>query len=330
MYLGMVAVNALAALLPINGVTPAEVSDAYPNLFTPAGLTFSIWGVIYALLAAYTVYQLVSKNAPAELICRLGVLFSLSSAANIMWIFAWHHQVIPLSLVLMVLLLVCLIWMMGLITSMELTGWQLFFIKLPFAVYLGWITVATIANVTVLLVSLGWNGFGLPQQAWTMAVLTIGAIIGILAGARFQSIAYLLVFIWAYAASSSGTRRNPVQRAVSGVIMTAGVMIVFCCNGRNFSIQEDTRPKQAGKSAHKARFYDVLISAALRFFCRQRLQAFAERFAHHLLADGKKRDDRVPQQHARLLVHAPKLFDHRVDDGQPLLRQVAERLRADA
>ncbi len=197
-FLAMIVVNALAALLPINGITPGEVSDAYPNLFAPAGLTFSIWGVIYALLALFTGYQLLLKKAPEQLICRLGIVFSLSSVANILWIFAWHHQIIPLSAALMLILLVCLIWCLRLITSEELGSKEKFFVKLPFAVYLGWITVATIANITVLLVSLGWDGFGLSEQTWTVLVLAIGAVIGILAGLRFKSAAYLLVFIWAY------------------------------------------------------------------------------------------------------------------------------------
>ncbi len=197
-FLAMVVVNALSALLPINGITPGEVSDAYPNLFAPAGLTFSIWSLIYVLLAIYTVYQLVSKKAPQTLICKLGILFSLSSAANILWIFAWHYQIIPLSMALMLIILVFLIWILQVVTPHELTAKEKFFIKLPFAVYLGWITVATIANATVLLVSLGWDGFGLPEQTWTVLVLAVGAVIGILAGLRFKSIAYLLVFIWAY------------------------------------------------------------------------------------------------------------------------------------
>ena len=227
-FLAMVVVNALSAVLPINGITPGEVSDAYPNLFAPAGLTFSIWGLIYVLLALYTGYQLVSKNAPNELICKLSILFSISSAANILWIFAWHYQIIPLSMALILIILVCLIWILQLITSQALSIKEKFFIKLPFAVYLGWITVATIANVVVLLVSLGWDGFGVLEQTWTVLVLTVGTVIGILAGLRFKSIAYLLVFIWAYIGiiikhtSSSG-----FDGQYPAVVVAAGICIAL-------------------------------------------------------------------------------------------------------
>ena len=227
-FLAMVVVNALATLLPINGITTGEVSDSYPNLFAPTGLTFSIWGLIYALLALYTGYQLAAKKAPQKLICKLGIIFSLSSAANILWIFSWHYQIIPLTMVLMLIILVCLIWIMQLISSQELTRKEQFFIKLPFAVYLGWITVATIANATTLLVSIGWDGFGLPDSTWTVLLVAIGAVIGILTGLRFKSIAYLLTLVWAYA----GIIIKHVSAAGFGgqypaVIITAAVSIAL-------------------------------------------------------------------------------------------------------
>jgi hypothetical protein len=198
-YLAMLAVNALSALLPLGGLTPAQVSDQFPNLFTPAGLTFSIWGLIYLLLGLNLLYQISAKQTREELLCQINVPFALSSVANIFWIFSWHSLNIPLSLAFMLILLVSLIWIMRLITAEKLKPSEKFFIKLPFALYLGWITVATIANVTVLLVSIGWNGFGLPPEVWTVIVLAVGAVIGILTGIRFDSIAYLLVLIWGYA-----------------------------------------------------------------------------------------------------------------------------------
>lgn len=197
-FLAMIVVNALAVLLPINGITTGQVSDSYPNLFAPAGFTFSIWSLIYLLLALYTVYMLAAEKAPTALICRVNVLFSLSSVANVLWVLSWHNKLIPLSMLLMVLILVCLIIIMRMVTAETRLLSEKFFIKLPFAVYSGWITVAAIANATILLVSLGWNGFGLSEEVWTVLILAVGAVIGMLAGMRFKSIAYLLVLIWAY------------------------------------------------------------------------------------------------------------------------------------
>lgn len=202
-YLGMVIINGLANALPINGMNTGKVSDSYPNLFAPTGLTFIIWGVIYLLLAGYTAYQLglfqqEKKTANPDLLNKIGILFSISSLANFAWIFSWHYKVIPLSMLFMLVILVCLILITNLIKKENLTPNEKLFVRLPFSVYFGWITVATIANATVLLVSLGWNGFGISQVAWTVVILLVGWLIGTLTTLRNKDAAYGLVLIWAY------------------------------------------------------------------------------------------------------------------------------------
>jgi hypothetical protein len=202
-FLAMVVVNALATALPINGITTGDVSDSFPNLFAPTGLTFSIWGLINLLLAAYTLYQfglfqMDRGVAKAELFSKIGVLFSVSSLANALWIFAWHYYNIALSLLLMIVLLVFLILINLTLDKEELSSRDKFFIRLPFAVYLGWITVATVANVTSLLVYSGWNAFGIAEQVWTVIIIAVGLIIGAATTLRFRSYSYGLVIIWAY------------------------------------------------------------------------------------------------------------------------------------
>lgn len=198
-YIIMVVVNLLANSLPINGVTTGQVSDSYPNLFAPAAYTFAIWGLIYFLLAMYTVYQLIdgtSRNN--ELLNKIGVLFSVSSVANALWILSWHYYNIPLSMVLMIVILVCLILISKTINSNKLSKEERLFIRLPFSVYFGWITVATIANATTLLVSLGWDGFGISETVWTIIVLVMGMVIGIAVINNNVDFAYGLALIWAY------------------------------------------------------------------------------------------------------------------------------------
>ncbi len=202
-FLGMVAVNFLATSLPINGVTPDEVSDAYSNLFAPAGLTFSIWGLIYLLLLGFALFQfglLDAKDNPADpaLLVRTGVLFSISSLINMGWIFAWHYDQIGLSMILMALLLGSLIAINLLLRNKSLSLNAKILLKLPFSIYFGWITIATIANLTVLLVSLGWDGFGIPEQIWMILVLVAGLIIGTATMLKNHDTAYGLVIIWAY------------------------------------------------------------------------------------------------------------------------------------
>lgn len=233
-YLGMILVNALANILPINGITTGDVSDAYPNLFAPAGITFAIWGVIYLLLAGYTVYQLgiLGKKTPAtehaELLDRVGTLFTVSSVANILWIFAWHYRMIAVSQIFMTVILICLI-LINLRTHREdLTATEKLLVRLPFSVYFGWISVATIANVTTLLVDIGWDGFGVAEGTWTVMILLVGIAIGILTTVRLADIAYGLVFVWAY----SGILLKHVSPeffdfAHPAVVYTAMASIIF-------------------------------------------------------------------------------------------------------
>jgi hypothetical protein len=199
----MITVNILANALPINGLTTGEVSAELDNLFTPAGLTFSIWGLIYTLLGLYILYQsgLFSKNTKPseELLNSIGILFSVSSLANASWIIAWHYQQFALSLVIMLVLLITLILIVLRIKKESITGREILFVKIPFSIYFGWITVATIANVTVFLVSLGFTGLGIPEEIWAVVIISLGCIIALATMFFNKDIYYGLVIIWAYA-----------------------------------------------------------------------------------------------------------------------------------
>lgn len=202
-FLATVVVNALANILPINGITTGELSDLYPNLFVPAGLTFAIWGLIYVLLGIFVIYPLrpsLRRDAQKlDFVHRIGPLFFISCLANIGWIFAWHYQIVPLSLVLMLLLLGCLlaIYLRLNIGKSEATKAQRYFVHLPFSVYLGWITIATIANVTALLVDINWGRWGLSEQFWAVAVIIVGIAIALSMLFTRKDIYYSLVVDWA-------------------------------------------------------------------------------------------------------------------------------------
>lgn len=198
-YVAMVIVNFLANSLPINNRSTGVISDAYPNLFAPAGLTFSIWGLIYLLLGGYVIYQFVKSSQKREgLFKKINPWFIVTSMANIAWIFAWHYDYIGLSVLIMLTLLVSLIKMADIIRVERFTALEKLFVWAPFSIYFGWITVATIANITVFLVSLGWNGFEVADFIWTSIILLVGTLIGILRMTKDKNVAYGLVFVWAY------------------------------------------------------------------------------------------------------------------------------------
>jgi len=198
----MIVVNTLANTLPINGVDTGVISDSYPNLFAPAGITFSIWGIIYLLLGLFTFYQLgiINKNDEIsnELLNKVGITFTISSLINSSWIFAWHYQIIWLSLILMILLLASLIKIVLTIKEERLSTKEKLFVKVPFSIYFGWITVATVANVTIFLVSLNFKSFGLSEPLWAVLVIIVGALIGCITLLRNKDYFYGLVIIWAY------------------------------------------------------------------------------------------------------------------------------------
>lgn len=197
-YILMIVVNALANILPINNLTTGQVSDSFPNLFAPTGLTFSIWGVIYLLLGIYTVYQLLSKKINSKLSNQVNTLFIISSFINSAWIFAWHYKIIWLTVILMLVLLASLIKIADILNKEKLNSEEKLLYKIPFGVYFGWITVATIANITGFLVDIGWNGFGLPDTTWMILILFVGLVIAIWRMHKDSNLAYGLVPVWAY------------------------------------------------------------------------------------------------------------------------------------
>jgi hypothetical protein len=208
LFLATLVVNALANILPINGRTTGEVSDALPNLFVPAGLTFSIWGLIYLLLAGAVtagVLEAFRKDrAPAWGAIDYTVI-AVNLAANCGWILAWHYGQVGRSLVLMLVILASLVFLEERRYAAPKTEAQApgllrrFFLSTPLNVYLGWICVATIANATALLVSSGWEGFGLDPRAWTVVVIAAGLAVGLVLAFARKAVAAPLVVVWAYA-----------------------------------------------------------------------------------------------------------------------------------
>ena len=200
-YVIMIVINALANILPINGISTGDVSDLYANLFAPAGYTFLIWSIIYLALGGFVVFQFKSTYYSPEtgaMIQNMRKWFSVSSVANAFWIVSWHYDLIVVSMLLMLVILVALIKCMFLIHTAKLTSLERRWAQVPFSIYFGWITVATIANFTTLLVYADWNGFGLRLDAWTSAIVIIGLGISIMTIIRFKDVIYGFVILWAY------------------------------------------------------------------------------------------------------------------------------------
>ena len=188
---GMLVMNYLANALPLNNKTTGELSDSFPNLFVPSGLTFSIWGVIYIMIIIYCVVQFTGSDK--EVISNISWLFGISCILNALWIVFWHYGKIPLSLLVMLGILITLIYI-----NISIRNSTFGIIKASFGIYLGWICIATIANVTALLVNLNWNGFNISEEIWTMTMIFAGTMIVAITIYQLKNPFIGLSVIWAF------------------------------------------------------------------------------------------------------------------------------------
>ena len=199
--LATIVVNVLANALPINGQNTGAISDRFQVYFVPAGYVFAIWGVIYIGLIAFAIFQALPSQRENPRLRAAGWWIALGGLANIAWIFLWHYEQFPLTLIAMLVLLGTLIIIylgldIGRSTVSKVETWAA---RVPFSIYLGWITVATVANVTSLLYFLNWDGFGIAPEVWMWIVLAVVLVIAALMNFSRRDIAYTAVILWALA-----------------------------------------------------------------------------------------------------------------------------------
>ncbi|KYK31061.1 MAG: hypothetical protein AYK22_02630 [Thermoplasmatales archaeon SG8-52-3] len=235
-----VIVNSLANILPIGGKYTGELSDNIPNLFVPTGLTFSIWGVIYILIIIFSIYlgrDILKEEKTTKLyIEKISYFFIVTSIANILWIFLWHYEQVLLSLLVMILLFasLLLIYLRLNIGLEKISNKDKLFIHVPISVYIGWITVATIANVTAVLVKINWDGFGLSEDLWTILVILVAIIITIMILIKRKDYAYSAVIIWALLGIYlKRMTDDPIYGIKNQIAYTAliGIIVIFVIIG---------------------------------------------------------------------------------------------------
>lgn len=233
----MIATNALSWLLPINGKNTGQISDEYPNLFAPAGFTFSIWSLIYLSLFCFVIYQLwlaFSGKHPAALARIMGAMkewFLISCVVNATWLFAWHYELMPVTVGLMLILLASLFIIhvnFGIGQTNPGMAEKLF-VHVPFSIYLGWISIATLANITTLLVYAGWTGSVTFQVWWTISMIALGTLISIGMIFRRNNILHALVAVWAFYGILIKRREAGIpeqQPIIHGCVIAMGIIAI--------------------------------------------------------------------------------------------------------
>lgn len=234
-FLVMIATNMVAVLLPLNGKSTGELSDLYPNLFTPAGFTFSIWSLIYLSLLAFVVYQfvvLLKNQSSAAKIAAISPWFILNCFANAAWLFTWHYEMVAVSVLIMFLMLATLI-MIHVRLNLALP-WrpikEKLLLDVPFSLYLGWISIATIANVTALLVDKGIQPVSPNEETWTIIMICVGTAITLFMLLERNNYVFALVVCWAFY-GIIGARKAEGTQGVESIILAAkicmAVIILF-------------------------------------------------------------------------------------------------------
>jgi len=226
-FVAVVLVNGLAGSTKlIGGNNTAQISDANPTLITPAGYVFSIWGVIYVLLGIFTVFQALPCGKGNEFGGKVGWLFVWSSILNIVWLFLWQFEYLSLSVVVMFLLLATLILVylrLG-IGKSKIRLIEKVAFHLPFSVYLGWITIVTIANVSATLVSVNWDAFGISPETWAILIIAIALFIALFVIATRKDLAYTLVILWALLGIAVKQIEN--QKIVAATGISAALIVI--------------------------------------------------------------------------------------------------------
>jgi hypothetical protein len=235
--IAVIAVNAAANILPINGVNTGEISARYPTGFTPAGWVFSIWGLIYTGLAAFAVYAVRGRNTSR--LAGIEPAYWLSCVANGLWIFMWHYGRILESLALMLVILGCLVFIYVRLrsTSPPASLSERLCVDATFSLYFGWITTATLANLAAWFFALRTWPFGLPMDDWALLTVVTATAVYTAMGVRTQDAVYTAVFLWASLGIVLQTLQisDPVRLAAAAgcaVMLVVTAVSVFSVSAR--------------------------------------------------------------------------------------------------
>ena len=217
-FLFVIAMNVMSNALPINNQSMAEISAKYPSLFTPAGFTFSIWGVIYLALLLFVVYQALPAQRSNQAIASISRLFQINCIANSIWILVWHFDLLAVSVAVMLVILTTLA-----LIYRKLLGENLL-LRLPFSLYTGWISLATIANISALQIGSGWDDVGMSAIHWTLLKLALAGALGASIAIKYRDAAFVLVVAWAAYGISVMQSATP---AVAGAALTLCFMALM-------------------------------------------------------------------------------------------------------
>lgn len=217
----MVIINYLANSIPLNGQTTGEISSKVTVLFTPASYVFSIWGLIYFSLAIWIIRMLPGSRRHLPMYEKALFPFIFSCLLNVFWIFSWHYEFFISSVFLMIALLLILIRLYQTVKNANASFFDLF----PFSLYLGWISVATIANISFTLEFYDWSGWGLSDVTWTIVMLCVATALALIFSKRQRDVVYPLVFVWAFV--GIGVKNQGIEQGLANTAFILAAVILI-------------------------------------------------------------------------------------------------------
>ncbi|HCF25641.1 MAG TPA: hypothetical protein DEV81_00085 [Cyanobacteria bacterium UBA11049] len=230
--LATLTVNILSNFFPAQGLNIGEIANTILQgvQITPANYAFAIWGLIYLGLIAYGIYQLRPTQHSNPTIRRVDILLIVACIAQMAWVYLFTLRLFWLSVVAMLAILLPLIaaYLQLGIGKQRVSRQQRWLVQVPFSIYLGWISVATIVNIASALYISSWDGWGISAAGWTVIMLIVGGVIGAFVATQRADIAFTLVFVWAYVAIAIRNLNNPaiwITAVVAAIILA--VMLVF-------------------------------------------------------------------------------------------------------
>lgn len=239
-FAAMIIINVLAETLPIGGLTTGQVSGQYGNVFTPAGFTFGIWGVIYLMLAAFVIYHLIVRSPEAdELIEDIGYMFAIGCVVNSLWLVVWHFDLLVLSSILMIVLFIINMTVFARVLGSRLHSEM-------FGVYSGWITIAMVANFYAMAVGLGANGRSSTALVLAVIIMAMSTLIGIAVTILSGTFGFGLAMIWAFVGLAAGNLGTDGIKNTLVVAVLIHVILLAAVEAIAVIYEMDSRSRRGG------------------------------------------------------------------------------------
>jgi hypothetical protein len=228
--------NYLANALPLNGQTTGQISDRFQIFFKPAGFAFSIWGIIYLGLFGFIMFQALPSQKTKKLMDKIGLFFVLSCLANMGWLLVWHYERFALSLIFILILLLSLVKIYSNLTigQTKVKTVEKWLLHVPFSLYLGWVSVATIVNISIYLHWVDYYGLEISDEIWYMIATGIGILISFLLTILKSDLVFNLVFVWAYAAIAVQNSQVPFISYYSRIAWIVVIIPVLISLWKNY------------------------------------------------------------------------------------------------